>query len=122
MGARSRHIECTSGPVTPPWVPYLWIGTIALWIELHCRRNCYNGKRIRGVGSGEFKVSYMSQHRSQTRRRFRRRVAGAHEASNFARKHGISRAQAERIITRARGSHERAEAIFTLIKKQFLAA
>jgi len=49
-------------------------------------------------------------------------VAGAHEVSNFARKHGISRAQAERIITRARGSHERAEAIFMLIKKEFLAA
>jgi hypothetical protein len=64
----------------------------------------------------------MSDTRSHTRRRFRRRVAGAYEASNFARKHGISREQAERIIARARGSHERAEAIFTLIKKHFLAA
>jgi hypothetical protein len=49
-------------------------------------------------------------------------VAGAYEVSNFARKHGISREQAERIIARARGSQERAEAIFTLIKKHFLAA
>jgi hypothetical protein len=50
------------------------------------------------------------------------RVAGAYEVINFARKHCISRAQAERIIARARGSHERAEAIWTLVKKQFLAA
>ena len=64
----------------------------------------------------------MSDSRSYRRRRFRRLVAGAYEVSNFARKHGISRAQAEKIITRARGSHERAEAIFTLIKKEFLAA
>ena len=63
----------------------------------------------------------MSDNRPYRRRRLRRLVAGAYEVSNFARKHGISRAQAERIITRARG-HERADAIYTLIKKEFLAA
>ena len=64
----------------------------------------------------------MSDNRPYRRRRLRRLVAGAYEVSNFARKHGISRVQAERIITRARGSHQGAEAIFTLIKKEFLAA
>jgi hypothetical protein len=51
-----------------------------------------------------------------------RRAAGAYEASYFARKHGISRAQAERIIRRARGSRLRANALCILIKKQFLVA
>ena len=64
----------------------------------------------------------MFGNRPYRRRRFRRLVAGSYEVSNFARKHGISRAQAEKMITRARGSRERAEAIFTLIKKEFLAA
>jgi hypothetical protein len=64
----------------------------------------------------------VSDNKPYRRRLFRSRVAGAYEVSNFARKHRISRAQAERMITRARGSHERAEAIWTLVKKQFLAA
>jgi hypothetical protein len=64
----------------------------------------------------------MSENRPYRRRRFLSRVAGAYEVIIFARKHCISRAQAERIITRARGSRERAEAIWTLVKKQFLAA
>jgi len=62
---------------------------------------------------------------SNTRRkRERSRVAGGevYEVSYFARKHGISRAQAERIIRRARGSRQRANAICTLVKKQFLVA
>ena len=46
----------------------------------------------------------------------------AYEVGYFARKHGISRAQAERIIGRARGSRQRANAICTLIKKRFLVA
>jgi hypothetical protein len=46
----------------------------------------------------------------------------AHEVSFFARKHGISRAQAERIIGRAHGSRQLANAIYTLVKKQFLVA
>jgi len=51
-------------------------------------------------------------------------VAGGevYKVSYFARKHSISRAQAERIIRRARGSRQRANAICTLIKKQFLVA
>jgi len=51
-------------------------------------------------------------------------VAGgeAYEVSYFARKHGISHAQAERIIGRARGNRQRANALFILIKKQFLVA
>jgi uncharacterized protein DUF3606 len=66
----------------------------------------------------------MSDIRPYRRKRDRRRVAGgdAYEVSYFARKHGISREQAERIIGRARGSRERANALCTLIKKQFLAA
>src|SRR5262245_61154820 len=52
--------------------------------------------------------SPISANRSHTRRRFRMRVAGAYEVINFARKHCISRAQAERVIRRARGSRERA--------------
>jgi len=62
---------------------------------------------------------------SNTRRkRDRSRVAGGevYKVSYFARKHSISRAQAERIIRRARGSRQRANAICTLIKKQFLVA
>jgi hypothetical protein len=46
----------------------------------------------------------------------------AYEVSYFARKHGISRTQAERIIRRARGNRLRANALCTLIKKQFLVA
>jgi hypothetical protein len=51
-------------------------------------------------------------------------VAGgkAYEVKYFARKHGISRTQAERIIGRAHGSRQRANALCTLIKKQFLVA
>jgi len=61
----------------------------------------------------------VSDNRSRRRRRYSSR---AYEVSNFARRHRISRQQAERIITRARGNRERAEAIFTLIKKEFLVA
>ena len=66
----------------------------------------------------------MSDNRSNRRRRDRSRVAGgeAYEVSYFARKHGISHAQAERIIGRARGNRQRANALFILIKKQFLVA
>ena len=46
----------------------------------------------------------------------------AYEVSYFARKHGISRAQAERIIGRARGSRQRANALCILIRKEFLGA
>jgi hypothetical protein len=46
----------------------------------------------------------------------------AYEVSYFARKHGISRAQAERIIGRARGSSQRANGLCILIGKEFLAA
>jgi hypothetical protein len=46
----------------------------------------------------------------------------AYEVSYFARKHGISPAQAERIIGQARGNRQRANALCTLIKKQFLVA
>jgi hypothetical protein len=62
--------------------------------------------------------------RSYRGRRSRSRAAAgdAYEASYFARKHGISRAQAERIIRRARGSRLRANALCILIKKQFLVA
>jgi hypothetical protein len=51
-------------------------------------------------------------------------VAGgdAYEVSYFARKHGISRARAERILRRAGGSRQRADALCILIKKQFLVA
>jgi len=64
----------------------------------------------------------MSNHRSYRRRRGL--VAGGepYKVSYFARKHGISRVQAERIIMRARGSRQRANALCTLIKKQFLVA
>jgi len=46
----------------------------------------------------------------------------AYNVSYFARRHAISRAQAERIIRRARGNRARANALCTLIKKQFLVA
>ena len=61
---------------------------------------------------------------SNNDRRRRGRVAGrgAYDVSYFARKHSISRTQAERIIKRARGSRQRANALCTLIKKQFLVA
>ena len=66
----------------------------------------------------------MSNNRSYRRRRDRSRVASgeAYEVSYFARKHGISHTQAERIIGRARGNRQRANALCTLIKKQFLVA
>ena len=66
----------------------------------------------------------MSDNRSYRRRRDRSRVAGgkADEVGYFARQHGISHAQAERIISRAGGSRQRANALCTLIKKQFLVA
>jgi hypothetical protein len=66
--------------------------------------------------------SSVSENRSSRGMRSHSRVAGAKEVSNFARKHRISREQAERIIRRGRGSRERAEAIFTLVKKEFLVA
>jgi len=64
----------------------------------------------------------MSDNRSYQRRRAR--VAGGrpYEVSNFARKHRVSHAQAERIIRRARGNPQRANALCTLIKKKFLVA
>ena len=46
----------------------------------------------------------------------------AYKVTYLARKHGISREQAERIIERAGGSRKRADALCTLIKKQFLVA
>jgi len=62
--------------------------------------------------------------RSYRGNRDRSRTAGGevYEVSYFARKHGISRAQAARIIRRAHGSRQRANALCTLIKKQFLVA
>jgi hypothetical protein len=68
------------------------------------------------------KESSVSENGLNRGRRSHGRVAGAKEVSNFARKHRISREQAERIIRRARGNRERAEAIFTLVKKEFLVA
>ena len=65
----------------------------------------------------------MSHNRSYRRRRDRSRASGkAYEVSYFARKHGISYAQAERIIERARGNRQRANALCILIKEQFLVA
>jgi hypothetical protein len=57
-------------------------------------------------------------------KRDRRRVVGGdtYRVSYFARKHGISHAQAEGILGRARGSRQRANALCILIKKQFLVA
>ena len=54
----------------------------------------------------------------------RRRVAGGavYEVNSFARKHGISRARAKRIIRRAHGNRQRADALCILIKKKFLVA
>jgi hypothetical protein len=46
----------------------------------------------------------------------------SYQVSYFARKHGISCAQAERIVRRARGSRQLANAICTLVKKQVLVA
>jgi len=66
--------------------------------------------------------SSMSDRRSYRRNRSRVAAGKAYEVSYFARKHGISRAQAERIIGRAHGSRQRANALCTLIKKQFLVA
>jgi Protein of unknown function (DUF3606) len=66
----------------------------------------------------------MSGKRSNRRRRNRSRVASgqAYEVTYFARKHGITRAQAERIIGRARGNRQLANALCFLIRKEFLAA
>ena len=66
----------------------------------------------------------MFDNRPYRRRPGRSRVAGgqAYEVSYFARKHGISYAQAERIIERARGNRQRANALCILIKEQFLVA
>jgi hypothetical protein len=64
----------------------------------------------------------MLDKRSYRRRRGRAAGGEAYEVNYFARKHGISHAEAERIIMRARGSRERANALCVLIKKQFLAA
>ena len=55
-------------------------------------------------------------------KRDRSRVAHRHEVGHFAKDRGISRAQAERILTRARGNRQLANALCTLIKRQFLAA
>jgi len=49
-------------------------------------------------------------------------VRNADDVGYFALKHGISRAQAEMIIGRARGNRQLANALCTLIKKQILAA
>jgi len=57
---------------------------------------------------------------SDTRRK--RHRSRNYDVGYFARKHGISHAQAETIIRRARGSRQRANALCTLIKKQFLLA
>jgi hypothetical protein len=46
----------------------------------------------------------------------------ANQVSDFARKHRISREHAEKIIRRARGNRQRADALCVLIKKKFLAA
>ena len=62
---------------------------------------------------------------SDTRRnrtRSRMTSSESYQVSYFARKHGISRAQAERIVRRARGSRQLANAIWTLVKKQVLVA
>ena len=64
----------------------------------------------------------MPDNRSYRGNRKRMTAGEAYNVSYFARRHGISRAQAERIIRRARGSRARANALCTLIKKQFLVA
>jgi hypothetical protein len=64
----------------------------------------------------------VSDHRSYRRNRSRAAGGDAYEVSYFARKHGISRARAERILRRAAGSRQRADALCILIKKQFLVA
>ena len=98
-------------------------------VPLGDQRNFRNGLRIHGMGNGvgngmgKRRVP-MFGYRSYRGHRGRSRAAGrdVYEVSYFARKHGISRAQAERIIRRAHGSRQRANALCTLIKKQFLAA
>ena len=52
--------------------------------------------------------------------RHKRHRSRTYDVSYFARKHAISHAEAQRIIRRARGSRQRANALCTLIKKQFL--
>jgi hypothetical protein len=66
----------------------------------------------------------MSDKRPYRRKRDNSRIAGgeAYEVSYFARKHGISHVQAEGILRRARGDRRRANALCTLIKRQFLVA
>jgi len=66
----------------------------------------------------------MSDDQPDRRRRDGRRVTAgeAYKVSYFARKHGISRTQAERIIRRARGNRQRANAICILIKNHVLVA
>ena len=64
----------------------------------------------------------MSYNRSFRGNRRRMAAGEAYNVSYFARRHAISRAQAERIIRRARGNRARANALCTLIKKQFLVA
>ena len=55
----------------------------------------------------------MADNKSKRGKQDRRRVASGepYEIGYFARKHGISRAQAEKIIKNARGSRERANAL-----------
>jgi len=55
----------------------------------------------------------MADSKSKRGKQDRKRIAlgEAYEVSYFARKHGLSRGQAEKIIKRARGSRERANAL-----------
>jgi hypothetical protein len=55
----------------------------------------------------------MADNKSRRGKQDRRRVAlgEVYEVNYFARKHGISKAQAEKIIKQARGSRERANAL-----------
>jgi hypothetical protein len=55
----------------------------------------------------------MADNKSRRGKQDRRRIASgqAYEVGYFARKHGISKARAEKIIKDARGSRERANAL-----------
>jgi Protein of unknown function (DUF3606) len=55
----------------------------------------------------------MADSKSKRGKRDRERIAlgEAYEVNYFARKHGLSRGQAEKIIKQARGSRERANAL-----------
>jgi hypothetical protein len=66
--------------------------------------------------------SSVPDNRSYRRNRRRMTTGEAYNVSYFARRHAISHAEAERIIRRARGNRARANALCTLIKKQFLVA